>query len=79
AAGYWDLGFDFLGLCERCHACIAPIEAHPARTGGWRCRRCIGCDGFDSVEEAEAWLSEEEALDRCDRGEAPFDAVDILV
>lgn len=51
-----DLGlvnFAIMGGCERCGASIAAYNAHPSRSGFWRCGDCIGPEGWATVEEAD--------------------------
>lgn len=48
-----DVGLPLMGGCSICGACIAAYNACPSYSGYLKCSRgCIGCDGFDTVEEA---------------------------
>lgn len=54
------VGFCIMGGCERCGASIAAYNAHPSRSGFWRCGDCIGPDGWATVEEADKALQPKE-------------------
>lgn len=54
AGAYYDVGLDIMGGCECCHASIAAYNAYPSQSGFWRCADCIGDDGWESAEEANA-------------------------
>lgn len=62
AASLAAVGFELLGGCASCGATIAAYNAHPSRTGFWRCGECIdGRLGFASVAEFDAWDRKEKA------------------
>lgn len=54
------VGLPFLGGCELCGASIAAYNAAPSKSGYLRCAEdnCIGDHGWDSVEEANQELFE---------------------
>lgn len=47
-----------IGSCATCHATIAAHYAYPSRSGYWKCRGCIGNDGYYDVSEAVAAIFE---------------------
>ena len=50
-----DTGLPFMGGCVECGATIACYNASPSKSGFLKCtRECIGDDGWDTVEEANA-------------------------
>lgn len=51
------VGLPGIGGCEVCEATIAAYNASPCRTGYLRCTNtCVGGQGFETVEEANAEL-----------------------
>lgn len=60
AASLAAVGFETIGGCAACGATIAAYNAHPSRTGFWRCGDCIdGRLGFSSPAEYETWIKRE--------------------
>ena len=51
---YADVGLAIMGGCERCGATLAAYNAHPTRTGFWRCGDCVGPHGYATAAEANA-------------------------
>lgn len=49
---YFDAGYNMLGGCELCGATLAAYNAHPSRSGWWRCGDCIGDDGYGDIDSA---------------------------
>lgn len=52
AKDFYDVGLDILGGCVVCGAALGPAQAHPSRSGYWKCKDCIGVDGYTTVFEA---------------------------
>jgi hypothetical protein len=44
-----------LGGCGGCQATLAAYNAYPSLGGFWQCADCIADDGFETVEEFEAF------------------------
>ena len=69
-ADFESVGLQIMGGCERCGASIAAYNAHPSKTGFWRCGMCIGELGYDSVEAADAALEDEKGETEQTSGDA---------
>lgn len=59
-ADFAEAGLPIMGGCQVCGASIAAYNACPSKTGYWRCLNlCIADQGFDTVEDAQEWISRE--------------------
>ncbi len=55
------VGLPFMGGCACCGACIAAYNASPSKSGYLKCTNdCIGDDGYETCEEANRELFEDE-------------------
>jgi hypothetical protein len=50
-------GVAMTGGCQLCAATIACYNAHPSKSGYWRCADCIGGSGFATVADFTASMS----------------------
>lgn len=48
------VGLQLVGGCFDCGATIAACNAYPSQGGYWHCEDCIGDQGYDTVEQANA-------------------------
>lgn len=51
-----NVGIPFFGGCACCGASIAAHNEYPSKSGMLKCESCIGDNGFNSVEEFEAFV-----------------------
>lgn len=51
-----DVGLELLGGCQGCEASIAAYNAYPTKHGFWCCADCVGEHGFNTVDEANAFI-----------------------
>jgi hypothetical protein len=49
---FYDAGLDILGGCAGCEASLAAYNGYPSKSGYWKCKDCIGPNGWDTVESA---------------------------
>lgn len=47
------VGVAMIGGCQVCQATIAAYNAHPSKSGFWKCQDCIVDTGFATVAEFE--------------------------
>jgi hypothetical protein len=60
-AEFERVGLPIIGGCGHCGATVAAYNACPSKTGYLLCASgCIEGDGFETVEEFEAWLKEDD-------------------
>lgn len=59
-ADYIKVGLPIMGGCEGCGATIAAYNAYPSKTGFLRCADCVDPYGYDTVEEANRDIFDEE-------------------
>lgn len=55
-----NTGLPFLAGCGPCGESLVAFNAYPSKLGVIRCKDCIGTNGFETVEEANASLFGEE-------------------
>lgn len=56
-----DVGLEIMGGCQRCGASLGCYNGCPSKSGYWMCKDgCIGDDGYETVEEANAAIFGEE-------------------
>ena len=61
-------GLRFFSGCGPCTASLGPFDAYPSKLGSIRCKDCIGQNGFETVEEANAFIfppEDEDTLSDC--------------
>lgn len=67
AADFAAVGFELMGGCASCEACIAAYNAYPSVSGFWLCADCVGDRGFPTVQAFENWADKQRALDLAER------------
>ena len=58
-AEFARVGLPILGGCEVCGSTVSAANAYPSRTGFLRCEACIGDNGYDTPEEADAEITKQ--------------------
>jgi hypothetical protein len=53
---FYEAGLPMMGGCGPCGASIACYNSHPSKTGYLLCEDCVGDKGFETVEEAKAFV-----------------------
>lgn len=57
---YLRVGVPHTAGCESCKAFLEPDAAYPSKTGYVRCADCIGDLGYETVQEANADIFDDE-------------------
>lgn len=72
-AQFAEAGFAILGGCGCCGATIAAYNAHPSKSGFWKCGDCIGEDGWNDADTCDFDLRQAEWKAEQDKdGEGPY-------
>jgi hypothetical protein len=58
AAEFEAEGLAMFGGCSGCTESLAAYNGYPSQSGYWRCKGCLGDDGFQTVEEFDDWYAE---------------------
>ena len=61
-------GLPIISGCGPCGESLGPFDAYPSKLGSIRCKDCIGQNGFETVEEANAFIfppEDEDTLSDC--------------
>ena len=56
----YKTGLPLLGGCCRCGACVSAYNAYPSKSGYLKCGDCLGSDGFETVEQANQEIFEDD-------------------
>lgn len=61
AQHFYEVGLDILGGCSVCGAVLGAYNGYPSKSGYWKCKQCLGDDGY--LSESEFWDEVERQAD----------------